>query len=89
VTPEARRDRGRDFAARWGRSRLSSCFGRVLIHPFLLVHLVVSSAAYVSARVTMGSFVARKLDMALEGNSGFPIKRHLSRPVYHADSVPL
>jgi len=22
VTPEARRDRGRDFAARWGRSRL-------------------------------------------------------------------
>src|SRR6266852_8758831 len=26
VTPEARRDRGRDFAARWGRSRLSSCF---------------------------------------------------------------
>jgi len=32
---------------------------------------------------------ARKLDMAMEGNSGFPIKRHSSRPVYHADSVPL
>src|SRR5713101_4358481 len=54
VTPEARRDRGRDFAARWGRSRLSSCFGRVLVQPVLLVHLVVSSAAYVSARVTLG-----------------------------------
>src|SRR6266851_1238660 len=54
VTPEARRDRGREFAARWGRSRLSSCFGRVLVHPVLLVHLVVSSAAYVSARVTLG-----------------------------------
>src|SRR5437879_5256873 len=54
VTPEARRDRGRDFAARWGRSRLSSCFGRVLVHPLSLVHLVVSSTAYVSARVTLG-----------------------------------
>src|SRR6266851_6776407 len=54
VTPEGRRDRGRDFAARWGRSRLSSCFGCVLVHPVLLVHLVVSSAAYVSAWVTLG-----------------------------------
>ncbi len=54
MTPEARRDRGRDFAARWGRSRLSSCFGRVLVHPLLLVHLVVSSATYVWARVTLG-----------------------------------
>ena len=54
MTPEARRDRGRDFAARWGRSRLSSCFGRVLVHPLLLVHLVVSSAPYVSASVTLG-----------------------------------
>ncbi len=54
MTPEARRDRGRDFAARWGRSRLSSCFGRVLVHPLLLVHLVVSSAPYVSAWVTLG-----------------------------------
>src|SRR5712692_10853279 len=54
VTPEARRDRGRDFAARWGRSRLSSCFGRLLVHPVFLVHLVVSFAAYVSAWVTLG-----------------------------------
>ncbi len=54
MTPEARRDRGRDFAARWGRSRLSSCFGRVLVRSVLLVHLVVSSAAYVSAWVTLG-----------------------------------
>ncbi|MGC2672537.1 MAG: hypothetical protein WA299_11775, partial [Candidatus Acidiferrum sp.] len=54
MTPEARRDRGRDFAARWGRSRLSSCFGRVSVHPLLLVHLAVSSAAYVSAWVTLG-----------------------------------
>ena len=45
---------GRDFAARWGRSRLSSCFGRVLVHPLLLVHLVFSSAAYVSTWVTLG-----------------------------------
>src|SRR5438093_1384343 len=54
VTPEARRDRGRDFAARWGRSRLSSCFVRVSGHPVLLVHPVVSSAAYVLPWVTLG-----------------------------------
>jgi hypothetical protein len=34
VTPEARRDRAAIFAARWGRSRPSECFGRVPIPAF-------------------------------------------------------
>ena len=50
--PRSPQGPGREFAARWGRSRLCSCFGRVVFTLPPFVHPLVLSAAYGSAWVT-------------------------------------